>query len=382
MTNNSLNSVVILGPAYPLRGGIANLNEALCDNLIKSGINSEVVSFSLQYPSFLFPGTTQYETSVIKHPFKITPLLNSVNPLTWIKAVRYIKKINPQLVIVRYWLPFMAPCLGYVARKLRKHHIRVIAITDNVIPHENRIGDKSLTKYFIGSCDAFIVMSEKVKQDIEKFTKTKPVQFTPHPVYNIFGEGVALDTACEELNLDKGKKYILFFGFIRHYKGLDLLIEAMQFVDDSVHLLVAGEFYEDKKPYDDLIHKLQLESRVHIADGYIPKEKVKYYFSAADLVVQPYREATQSGVTQIAYSFNKPMIVTNVGGLPEIVTDGVSGFVTDTQPQSIANAINTFYTNNLKEKMEAGAASEKNKFGWAKMISKITEMFHTIDSKK
>lgn len=156
----------------------------------------------------------------------------------------------------------------------------------------------------------------------------------------------------------------------------------MQYVDDSVHLLVAGEFYEDKKPYDDLIHKLQLESRVHIADGYIPKEKVKYYFSAADLVVQPYREATQSGVTQIAYSFNKPMIVTNVGGLPEIVTDGVSGFVTDTQPQSIANAINTFYTNNLKEKMEAGAAREKNKFGWAKMISKITEMFHTIDSKK
>lgn len=382
MTNNSLNSVVILGPAYPLRGGIANLNEALCDNLIKSGIKSEVVSFSLQYPSFLFPGTTQYETSVIKHSFKITPLLNSVNPLTWIKAIRYIENIRPQLVIVRYWLPFMAPCLGYVARKLRKHQIRVIAITDNVIPHENRIGDKALTGYFIGSCDAFIVMSEKVKQDIEKFTKTKPVQFTPHPVYNIFGESVERNTACEELKLNKDKKYILFFGFIRHYKGLDLLIEAMQYVDDSVHLLVAGEFYEDKKPYDDLIHKLQLESRVHIADGYIPKEKVKYYFSAADMVVQPYREATQSGVTQIAYSFNKPMIVTNVGGLPEIVTDGVSGFVTDTRPQSIAKAISDFYDKNLKEKMEAGAASEKNKFGWGKMITRITELFHSLDSKR
>lgn len=382
MTSNSLNSVVILGPAYPLRGGIANLNEALCDNLIKSGIRSEVVSFSLQYPSFLFPGTTQYETSVIKHSFKITPLLNSVNPLTWIKAIRYIKNIRPQLVIVRYWLPFMAPCLGYVARKLRKHQIRVIAITDNVIPHENRIGDKALTGYFIGSCDAFIVMSEKVKQDIEKFTKTKPVQFTPHPVYNIFGESVERNTACEELKLNKDKKYILFFGFIRHYKGLDLLIEAMQYVDDSVHLLVAGEFYEDKKPYDDLIHKLQLESRVHIADGYIPKEKVKYYFSAADMVVQPYREATQSGVTQIAYSFNKPMIVTNVGGLPEIVTDGVSGFVTDTRPQSIAKAISDFYDKNLKEKMEAGAASEKNKFGWGKMITRITELFHSLDSKR
>lgn len=382
MTNNSLNSVVILGPAYPLRGGIANLNEALCDNLIKSGIKSEVVSFSLQYPSFLFPGTTQYETSVIKHSFKITPLLNSVNPLTWIKAIRYIENIRPQLVIVRYWLPFMAPCLGYVARKLRKHQIRVIAITDNVIPHENRIGDKALTGYFIGSCDAFIVMSEKVKQDIEKFTKTKPVQFTPHPVYNIFGESVERNTACEELKLNKDKKYILFFGFIRHYKGLDLLIEAMQYVDDSVHLLVAGEFYEDKKPYDDLIHKLQLESRVHIADGYIPKEKVKYYFSAADMVVQPYREATQSGVTQIAYSFNKPMIVTNVGGLPEIVTDGVSGFVTDTRPQSIAKAISDFYDKNLREKMEAGAASEKNKFGWGKMITRITELFHSLDSKR
>lgn len=377
-----LHSTVILGPAYPLRGGIANLNEALCDNLIKSGVKTEIVSFSLQYPSFLFPGTTQYETSEIHHPFKITPIVNSINPLSWFKTIRYIKNLNPQLVIVRYWLPFMAPCLGYISRKLRKNNIQIIAITDNVIPHEKRMGDKSLTKYFIKSCDAFVVMSEKVKQDIELFTKTKPVYFTPHPVYNIFGEIVERNKACDELKLDKTKKYILFFGFIRHYKGLDLLIEAMQYVDESIHLLVAGEFYEDKKPYFDLIEKHHLSSRIHIADGYIPKENVKNYFSAADVVVQPYREATQSGVTQIAYSFNKPMIVTNVGGLAEIVTDGVSGFVTDTQPKSIADAISKFYNQNLKSKMEAGAADEKSKFGWAKMITRITELFHAVDSKK
>ncbi len=372
-------SVIIVGPAYPFRGGIANLNEALCSQLNANGIKTEIVSFTLQYPAVLFPGKTQMETSAQHFDFKITQLINSINPTSWIKTVGYIKNKKPDMVVFRYWLPFMAPCLGFIARKLRKHGLPVVAIADNVIPHEKRIGDVSLTKYFIQSCDAFIVMSDKVADDIKLFNPKKPVSITPHPIYSIFGDKVSRDEACEKLNLDKGFKYLLFFGFIRKYKGLDILLQAMPLIKNkNLKLIVAGEFYESKEEYLKLIKEHHLENAIIMRDEYIPKDDVRFYFSAADLIVQPYRSATQSGVTQIAYSFDKPMVVTNVGGLPEMVTDGVSGFVTDVNPNAIANAVDRFYVEQLAIPFTAGVQSEKNKFGWDKMIATVKDIYQTL----
>lgn len=374
-----LNSVIIVGPAYPFRGGIANLNEALCSYLNANEISSEIVSFTLQYPALLFPGKTQLETSSQYFDFKITPLINSINPQSWLKAATYIKSKKPDLVIFRYWLPFMAPCLGFIARRLHKHGLPVVAIADNIIPHEKRIGDQSLTQYFIQSCDAFIVMSDKVAEDIKQFNPKKPVSITPHPIYSIFGDKVSRDEACEKLNLDKGFKYLLFFGFIRKYKGLDILLQAMPLIKNrNLKLIIAGEFYESKDEYLSLIKEHHLESAIIMKDEYIPKDEVRYYFSAADLIVQPYRSATQSGVTQIAYSFDKPMVVTNVGGLPEMVTDGVSGFVTDVNPHAIAKAIDSFFIEQLAIPFTAGVQSEKNKFGWDKMITTVKDMYQTL----
>lgn len=372
-------SVIIVGPAYPFRGGIANLNEALCSHLNANGIKTEIVSFTLQYPAVLFPGKTQMETSAQHFDFKITQLINSINPTSWIKTVGYIKNKKPDMVVFRYWLPFMAPCLGFIARKLRKHGFPVVAIADNIIPHEKRIGDQLLTKYFIQSCDAFIVMSDKVADDIKLFNPKKPVSITPHPIYSIFGDKVSRDEACEKLNLDKGFKYLLFFGFIRKYKGLDILLQAMPLIKNkNLKLIVAGEFYESKEEYLKLIKEHHLENAIIMRDEYIPKDDVRFYFSAADLIVQPYRSATQSGVTQIAYSFDKPMVVTNVGGLPEMVTDGVSGFVTDVNPNAIANAVDRFYVEQLAIPFTAGVQSEKNKFGWDKMIATVKDIYQTL----
>lgn len=372
-------SNIIIGPAYPLRGGIANLNEALCDNFNKAGIKSEIVSFSLQYPGFLFPGKTQMETSVISLPFSIHTLINSINPITWWKAARFIKSKKPDYIIIRYWLPFMAPCLGTIARWVKSKNIKVIGIADNVIPHEKRVGDTAFTKYFINSCDAFLVMSEKVKEDILLFNKAKPVVCTPHPIYNIFGNSVSKQEACRQLNLNASCNYILFFGFIRKYKGLDILLEALPLLKSkNIKLIVAGEFYESKKEYQDIIEKYKLHDSVIIADSYIPKEVVKYYFSAADVVVQPYRNATQSGVTQIAYSFNKPMIVTNVGGLPEMVTHGVSGYVAEANAEAITQCIDEFYIAEKKSEFEKGVELEKKRFGWETFIEKINQLYSTL----
>jgi glycosyltransferase involved in cell wall biosynthesis len=370
---------IIIGPAYPLRGGIANLNEALCENFNKQNIKSSIVSFSLQYPQFLFPGKTQFESSVVKHDFEIKTIINSINPLSWFVAANYIIKQKPDCVIIRYWLPFMAPCLGTIARMLRRKRIKVIAIADNIIPHEGRFGDKFLTNYFVNSCDGFIVMSKKVQEDIRLFNERKPVLFTPHPIYNIFGEAIKKKVAINKLSLSPDNKYILFFGFIRKYKGLDLLIEAMSMLPDKkIKLIVAGEFYEDKKEYLNIIEKHNLHNNIIISDSYISKEEVKNYFSASDLVVQPYRDATQSGVTQIAYSFNKPMLVTNVGGLPEIVTHLKSGYVVEPNSEKIADAINDYYSNDREVFFSKGVEEEKKRFGWDVMIEKIEELYEKI----
>ena len=376
-TKTKPRTCIIVGPAHPLRGGIADFNEALCSALIAEGIQTSIVSFYLQYPGFLFPGKTQTTGNQVPQTLNIQPLISSINPFSWRKAAAYIRKQRPDFVVIRYWLPFMSPALSTIARHVRKAGIRVIAITDNVIPHEKRIGDKWLTQYFVNSCDAFIAMSTTVVEDLKKFTTNKPVAFSPHPVYDIFGEKISKAAARKNLGLEMGEKVILFFGFIRTYKGLDLLLEAMadeQVRKRDVKLVVAGEFYGDQEKYRKLVAALGLTGRIIFHSSYIGKEEVKNFFCAADLVVQPYRSATQSGITQIAYHFERPMIVTDVGGLSEMVPDGKVGYVVPVNAAGIARRIVDFYSENKESFFERNAATEKERFTWKGFVNNLIDL--------
>ena len=368
---------IIIGPAFPLRGGIANFNLALCRAFLKQGIDSSIYSFSLQYPGFLFPGTSQFEEGEAPSDLRIVTCINSINPFNWIRTAYRIYKEKPDCVIIAYWMPFMSPALGTIARILKKHNIKIIAITHNVIPHEHHFYDKSLTKYFVNSCDGFVTLAKSVLDDLSGFTKTENKIFIPHPIYDIFGEKISKTDARKYLGLLEQDKILLFFGLIRRYKGLDLLLKAMakeEIKKLNLKLLVAGEFYEDKTVYEKLIQENNLSAIVIVSDKFIPGEDVKYYFCASDMVVQPYHTATQSGVTQIAYHFERPMLVTNVGGLAEIVPHKKVGYVTDVTPESIAEALLDFYENKQEDYFSKNVAVEKAKFSWHSMVEGILKM--------
>lgn len=369
--------VIIIGSAYPLRGGgISTFNERLARAYMERGFEVVIYTFSLQYPSFLFPGKTQYSEEPAPKDLNIKVTINSINPFSWYKTAKAIKKENAGLAIVRFWLPFMAPCLGKISRLIRKDKkIKVIAITDNVIPHESRIGDKQLVKYFVNSVDGFVTMSRSVLTDLNKFDIHKPRAYHPHPLYDNFGDIIPKDKALEKLGLDKTCRYILFFGFIRDYKGLDLLIKAFdkeKFETMKIKLLIAGEFYNNKDYYLNLIRNLNLTDNVILHTHFIPNSKVVDYFCAADLVVQPYRNATQSGVTQIAYHFDVPMVVTNVGGLSEMIPNNVVGYVVPPEPAEIRNAIIKFFDENKSEEFKKNILTERKKFSWDGLIESVS----------
>ena len=374
--------IIIVGPAFPLRGGIANFNESLCREFSKAGHDAQIYSFSLQYPSFLFPGTTQYDTGKAPSDISIKTCINSINPFNWVNSALKIKKQKPDLVIVRFWIPFMGPCLGTIMRIIKfNSNIKVIAITDNVIPHEKRFGDSFFTRYFVKSCQGFVAMSKAVLSDLNTFTNNQHKAFIPHPIYDTFGEKVSKQDALQKLKLDPSKHYILFFGFIRQYKGLDLLLKAMadeQIKKLNIQLIVAGEFYESPEPYLQLIQEGQLEQHLILNTHYIHSDLVKYYFCAADLIVQPYHTATQSGVTQIAYHFERPMLVTNVGGLAEMVPHQICGYVADRDPQQIADYIKDFYLESREEEMVKNTIQEKKNFSWKAMVDGILELYGKI----
>ena len=365
--------VVIIGPAHPLRGGLASFNQRLARQFSNEGHECSIVSFSLQYPSFLFPGTTQYSSDAAPGDVTIHTLINSVNPLNWLSVGSKIKKWKPDLVVVRYWLPFMGPALGTILRTVKKNkQIKIVCIADNVIPHEKRFGDIPFTKYFLKAPDAFVTMSEKVLSDLRTFTN-KPAQLVQHPLYDNFGEPVTKTEARKHLGLDEKDRLILFFGFIRQYKGLDLLLRAMadtRIKKENIKLVVAGEFYEDDKAYLQLIRDNNLQEQVILKTNFIPDSEVKYFLCSGDCVVQPYKNATQSGVTPLAYHFEKPMIVTNVGGLPSLVPDEKVGLVCEPEPGSIANAILKFYQ--LGEQyFIPHLRNEKEKYSWSKLTEAI-----------
>ena len=376
----SKKKVIIIGPAFPFRGGIANFNNALAKAYHDRGDEVVLYSFTLQYPSFLFPGTTQYESGQPPKDLKIKTLINSVNPLNWIKVARKINRENPDYVIVRYWLPFMAPCLGTIARLLNKK-IKILAITDNVIPHEKRIGDSVFTKYFVKSCTAFLSLSESVLNDLSKFTSTTYKKFIPHPIYDIFGDKISKKKAIENLGLNPTDKHLLFFGFVRKYKGLDLILEAMgdeRIKSMGIKLIIAGEFYDDKQEYSDMISDLGITKDIIMKSDFIPAEEVKNYFCAADMITQTYRTATQSGITQIAYSFERPMLVTDVGGLAEIVPHHKVGYVTSQQPIEIADAILHFYTKNKEQEFSVNTKHEKKRFSWGSFVNGVEDLMNSI----
>ena len=372
--------IVIVGPAHPLRGGLATYNERLARELMLKN-HVTLLTFSLQYPNFLFPGQSHFSDDLKPEDLSIDFALNSINPLNWFLVGRKYKKIKPDIIIFRYWMPFFGPCFGTFARIVKSnHHTQIIAITDNIIPHEKRFFDTPFSKYFLPVLDGAVAMSRKVLGDLQNFPISKPVKKTgyhAHPLYDNFGRSVSKSEACESLGLDENKRYILFFGFIRNYKGLDILLEAMSLLPESlkdVNLLVAGEYYEDSAPYDEIIAQKQLENRIELHTKFIPNDDVRLYFSAADIVAQPYRNATQSGVSQIAYHFETPMIITNVGGLSELVPHGEAGWVCEPMAKSLAAAIVSMYVPKRLDHIRNSLKELKKQFSWPSMVKALEEV--------
>ncbi|MBR3860010.1 MAG: glycosyltransferase [Bacteroidaceae bacterium] len=374
--------IIIVGPAYPYRGGIADFNERLAHEFINEGHEVTIYTFTLQYPSFLFPGKTQYAEGPVPEGLNIVRKVNSVNPLNWLKVGREIRRQRPDMVMIRFWLPFMAPCLGTIARVVRRDkHIKVVALLDNVVPHEKRIGDRVFARYMIKSVGGYVAMSESVLADAKAFDDTKPLALTPHPLYDSFGAKVTREEAIGVLGLDADTRYILFFGLIRDYKGLDLLLRA--FADSrlrgkGVKLIVAGEFYGNAEKYEQLERELGLAEHIVWYKEFVPADKVRYFFAAADLVAQPYKSATQSGITQIAYHFERPMLVTNVGGLAEIVPHGKVGYVTQPDATDIADALVDFVENRSEADYREGILQEKAKYAWNNMTAALFEVAEKI----
>lgn len=369
--------VVIIGPAHPLRGGLATFNQRLAREFMAQGDECDIWSFSLQYPSFLFPGKTQYSDEPAPEGIPIHTEINSINPFNWLRVGNKLRRLRPDLIIVRYWLPLMGPCLGTILRRVRKNgHTRIVCIADNIIPHEKRPGDKPFTRYFVKSCHAFITMSDKVMEDLRSFEDKKPAMLIRHPLYDNFGEAVSKDTARQQLAIAREQKLILFFGFIRKYKGLDLLLQAMtdpRIREAGIRLLIAGEFYEDEQPYRQQIEQSGISDLLILRTDFIPDSEVRYYLCAADAVIQPYRNATQSGVTPLAYHFDKPMVVTNVGGLPDLVPNEKAGLVVAPEPTAIADGILRFYQLG-EDYFIPHLRTEKLKYSWLNVVNAARQL--------
>ena len=376
--------IVIIGPAYPFRGGIASYNERLAKAYQDLGHEVSIHTFTTQYPNFLFPGKTQFSESDAPVGIEIHRSFSSVNPFTWLSLGLKLKRQRPDLIIFRYWLPFMGPSLGTIARLSKSNgHTKIVTLLDNVIPHEKRPGDHLFTKYFVGSSDGFMAMAQSVKNDLRTFDQNKPIGLSPHPLFDNFGTLVDRRGAAKHLGLDAEFKYLLFFGFIRKYKGLDLILRALDkelMEQNKMKLIIAGEFYDAEDTYQAIIEEQGIQDYIVPAHSFIKDDEVKYYFSLADLVVQPYKTATQSGVTQIAYQFDKPMLVTNVGGLPELVPDGKVGKVCEVNVEAIKKGLIDLLAMEDWSGLIAGVKDEKQRFAWETMCEKILEVKSQIPS--
>ena len=380
----TLKTVTLVGTAYPYRGGLASFNEMLVRTFARNGKKAKIETFTVQYPSLLFPGKTQYSASPKPNDLTIERSVNSVNPFNWFKVGNRLRKERPDLLIVRYWTPFMAPCLGtlcYIVK--RNRHTRIIPLLDNVIPHEHHFFDKWLTRYFLGSIHGGLYMSQQVKDDLITFNPKMPTRFSPHPLYANYGEKVERKTACQHLDLSEEIHYLLFFGIIRDYKGLDVLIDAWELLKDKgltsgKKIIVAGEYYNNKEKYLAQMEQWGVANDFIVHDYFVKDEEVKYYFSASDVVVQPYKNATQSGVTQIAYQFEVPMIVTNVGGLAEIVPHDKVGYVTEATSEAICQAIEQFYASDGMHRFAENIKEERKRFTWEALTAQFESLYQEL----
>lgn len=367
--------IVILGPAYPYRGGIALFDDRLTAELASMGHEVEEWTFTLQYPGFLFPGKTQFSDDPAPDGINTVRKMNSINPFNWIKVGCELKKKKPDLIVVAFWLPFMAPCQGTIARIARHNsHTRITGLIHNMIPHEHRPGDRLFARYFAKSVDGYVAMSDAVLSDIEQFDQNRPRVFCRHPLYDNFGKAATREESLQFLGLDPQYRYMLFFGLIRDYKGLDLLLKAYadkRLRQENVRLIVAGEFYSGSEKYFEMEKELGLEGLIIWKSDFVPNSEVRYCFGAADMIVQPYKSATQSGVAQIAYHFEKPMLVTDVGGLAEIVPDGVAGYVVEPDATQIADRLVDFFKEDKKDQFTEGLRQEKKKYSWTNMARSV-----------
>ena len=378
--------ITILGPAHPYRGGLASIMEIMARTFQRRGDEVDIKTFTLQYPSLLFPGESQTVATPPPADLRICRCVNTMNPLNWVRVGRRIRRERPDFMLMKYWTPFMAPCFGTIARIARGNgHTKVLCQIDNVEPHERHLTDKPFNRYYLHSVDGFVYMSEQVHSELRAYSDA-PALFSPHPLFENFGERVERSEACVRLGLDPANRYVLFFGLIRDYKGLDLLLDAWAQLrragrTEGRRLIVAGEFYTAREPYLNRIADNGLQDEVLLHDRFIPDDDVKYYFSAADFVVQPYKTATQSGVTQIAYQFCVPMVVTAVGGLPEIVPDGRVGYVCPPTAEGVAAAMDRMYEGDALKRFRENCVEERRRFSWEEMCSRVTELYGLVAPK-
>ena len=366
--------IVILGPAHPYRGGLASIMETMAREYRRRGDEVKVYTFSLQYPSLLFPGKSQTVDTPAPSDIHIERIVNTCNPFNWVRVGLRLRRERPDMVLMKYWTPFMAPCFGTIARIARGNgHTKVICQIDNVEPHEPHLTDAVFNRYYLGAVDGFVYMSEQVHGELKRYSSA-PALFSPHPMFENFGQRVDREEACRHLRLDANVHYLLFFGLIRAYKGLDILLQAwLRVKRPGRRLIVAGEFYDDREKYEHLLE--EAGESVVLCDRFIPDDEVKYYFSASDAVVLPYRSATQSGVTQIAYNFCVPMVVTDVGGLSEIVADDKVGYVCEPTVEGVAHAIEELYEDGNLRRFGENIIQERKRFSWRSMCNRITEVY-------
>ena len=376
--------IKFIGPAYPYRGGLATIIETLARTFAGRGNEVSIDTFSLQYPRLLFPGKSQFRTGPAPTDLSIERTVSTVNPLSWWRVGRKLRRQRPDLVVLKYWTPLMAPCFGTICRLARKNgHTKVVVHVDNITPHENHFYDRVLNRYFLRSVDGFVYMSEAVKSDLDTYGLGKPALFSPHPLFDTYGQRVERTEACTRLGLDSQTEYTMFFGYIRDYKGLDLLIDAWaqlrsKGLTQGRKLLVVGEVYGADTKYTEQITRLGIEDEVVMHTRFVPDGEVADYFSVAQMVALPYKSATQSGVTQVAYAFGVPMIVTRVGGLAEIVPDGVVGLLADVSAESVAEAIEKAWQEGNLDRFREGIEREKHRFSWDATADVIEQLYEQI----
>jgi len=368
--------ILLFGPAYPLRGGMAHFIALLYTELVRRGHDVQIINFTRQYPSLLFPGKTQQESGEAGIPVPSTPLIDSINPFNWLYNGLRLRDRNADLVISTYWLPFFGPSSGLLHKLLRRGKTKTLTILHNVIPHERRPGDIAFTKFLFKQTDYFIAQSESVEKDLLKFVPDAKYRRVSLPMFSLFKDRIPKAEAKKILNITD-EKVIMFFGYIRPYKGLHVLIDAMKILKEKMklRLLVCGEFYGDEEKYRNQMKEAGIETVTTVYSDYIPNEKVHLYFSAADVVVQPYVSATQSAIAQMAYFFSSPIIATNVGALPEVVIHEKSGLIVPpNDPAALADAILRFYNEKMEQKLMAGASEERKKYTWEAMAEAIESL--------